>query len=56
MSPKIQKNINNFLKYVNNNIEYCLYENYGNIENYQKATKILSEIYPSLKHEIGIKN
>lgn len=54
MPPAIQKIINNFIEYVNSNLEDYHYEKYENIERYHNAAKILSDIYPLLKQEIGL--
>jgi len=53
MPFEIQKIIITFLEYVNSNLEYYYHDN---MKEYHNATDILSEIYPLLKEEIGLKN
>lgn len=55
MPYQIQKTIDNFLKFVNNNLEGYDYFKYEFDKNYYNAIEILSEIYPILKQEIGFK-
>jgi hypothetical protein len=55
MPPEIKKIITNFLEYVNSNLEYYYYEKRDDLKEYHNATDILSEIYPLLKQEIGLK-
>lgn len=55
MDYQIQKIIDYFLKFVNNNLEHYDYYKYEYHENYFKAIEILAEIYPLLKQEIGFK-
>ena len=52
MSPKIQDIINNFIEYIDNNLEHYDFYQYPQ-EEFWKALFILSEIYPLLKKEIG---
>lgn len=56
MPQKIQEIIRRFLKFVENNLEHYDYYKYTDDSNYHKAVEILSEIYPILKNEIGLKN
>ena len=55
MPLEIQKIIINFLEYVNSNLNYYYYEKIDNLKEYNNAADILSEIYPLLKKEIGLK-
>lgn len=56
MPLEIQEVINEFIKYVDNNLEHYDYYCKNDDSLYHSAIDILSKIYPLLKKEIGMKN
>ena len=55
MPQNIQEITNKFLRYVDNILDHYQYYKIEDSENYHDAIAILSEIFPILKQEIGMK-